>query len=101
MNLAPKSFAVSVAIAATVAPTAAQAELREMTKKVSGTTMQYKVVLPNGYDPAKAYPAILAIGGRRCGMAQSAAAHRRLRHARVLSLDRHDPVGTQDVRLAH
>jgi len=26
-------------------------------------TVQYKVVLPNGYDPAKAYPAILALGG--------------------------------------
>ena len=27
-----------------------------MTKKVAGTTVHYKVVLPNGYDPAKAYP---------------------------------------------
>ena len=25
--------------------------------------VHYKVVLPNGYDPAKAYPAILAFGG--------------------------------------
>jgi poly(3-hydroxybutyrate) depolymerase len=41
----------------------AHAELRDMTKKVSGTTVHYKVVLPNGYDPAKAYPAIVAIGG--------------------------------------
>jgi predicted peptidase len=40
-----------------------QAELLEKTKKVSGTTVLYKVVLPNGYDPAKAYPAILAFGG--------------------------------------
>ena len=30
---------------------------------MAGTTAQYKVVLPNGYDPAKAYPAILAFGG--------------------------------------
>jgi poly(3-hydroxybutyrate) depolymerase len=42
---------------------AAHAEVRELTKKVAGTTVHYKVVLPNGYDPAKAYPAILAIGG--------------------------------------
>jgi len=42
---------------------AAQAEVRDMTKKVAGTTVHYKVVLPNGYDPARAYPAILAIGG--------------------------------------
>ncbi len=41
----------------------AQAELVEKTKKVGSTTVQYKVVLPNAYDPAKAYPAILAFGG--------------------------------------
>jgi len=40
-----------------------RAELLEKTKKVGNTTVQYKVVLPNGYDPAKAYPAILAFGG--------------------------------------
>ena len=40
-----------------------RAELLEKTKKVGNTTVHYKVVLPNGYDPAKAYPAILAFGG--------------------------------------
>jgi predicted peptidase len=40
-----------------------QAELLEKTKKVAGTTVHYKVVLPDGYDPAKTYPAILAFGG--------------------------------------
>src|SRR5437899_11453260 len=40
-----------------------QAELVEKAKKVGGTTVHYKIVLPNGYDPAKAYPAILAMGG--------------------------------------
>jgi predicted esterase len=40
-----------------------RAELLEKTKKVGNTIVQYKVVLPNGYDPAKAYPAILAFGG--------------------------------------
>jgi predicted peptidase len=40
-----------------------QAELLEKTARVAGTTVQYKVVLPNGYDPAKTYPAILAFGG--------------------------------------
>jgi predicted esterase len=39
------------------------AEVLEKTKKVGGTTVRYKVVLPSGYDPAKAYPAILAFGG--------------------------------------
>jgi len=39
------------------------AELLEKTVKVSGTTVQYKVVLPSGYDRSKAYPAVLAFGG--------------------------------------
>jgi predicted esterase len=40
-----------------------RAELLEKTKKVGRMTVQYKVVLPNGYDASKAYPAILAFGG--------------------------------------
>ena len=40
-----------------------QAEVLEKTKKVGDTTVHYKTVLPTGYDPAKAYPAILALGG--------------------------------------
>jgi len=39
------------------------AELIELTKNVAGTTIHYKVVLPNGYDPGKAFPGILALGG--------------------------------------
>jgi poly(3-hydroxybutyrate) depolymerase len=35
----------------------------EKTKAIAGTTVHYKVVLPNGYDPSKAYPAILTFGG--------------------------------------
>ena len=35
----------------------------EKTKKVGATTVHYKVVLPNKYDPATAYPAVLALGG--------------------------------------
>jgi poly(3-hydroxybutyrate) depolymerase len=40
-----------------------QADPIELTKKVAGTTVHYKVVLPNAYDPGKAYPSILAFGG--------------------------------------
>ena len=40
-----------------------QAELLEKTKEVGRTTVRYKVVLPDGYDPAKAYPAVLVFGG--------------------------------------
>ena len=52
------------AVVVTMSPTrSAQAELLEKTTKVGATTVRYKVVLPNGYDPAKTYPAILAFGG--------------------------------------
>ncbi len=54
------SAAFAVAMFATQC---AQAELLEKTKKVGGATVRYKVVLPDGYDPAKTYPAILAFGG--------------------------------------
>src|SRR5260370_40019266 len=40
-----------------------KAEVLEKMNKVSGMTVHYKVVLPSGYDPARAYPAILAMGG--------------------------------------
>jgi predicted peptidase len=53
----------AAALVAMFAATAAQAEVLEKTKKVGGTTVHYKVVLPDGYDPAKAYPAVLAFGG--------------------------------------
>jgi len=39
------------------------AELSEKTTRVGNTTVHYKVVLPNGYDAAKAYPAVLVFGG--------------------------------------
>jgi dipeptidyl aminopeptidase/acylaminoacyl peptidase len=50
-------------IIAMLATQAVHGELLEKSKKVASTTVQYKVVLPNGYDPAKSYPAILAFGG--------------------------------------
>jgi len=40
-----------------------RAELLAKEKQVGDTTVYYEVVLPNGYDPAKTYPAILALGG--------------------------------------
>jgi predicted esterase len=53
--------AMMVFVSVTIQPL--RAELLEQTKSVGGTTVRYKTVLPNGYDPAKAYPAILAMGG--------------------------------------
>jgi hypothetical protein len=40
-----------------------RAEVLEKNKKIGGATVNYKVVLPNGFDTAKTYPAILAFGG--------------------------------------
>jgi predicted esterase len=41
----------------------AGAEVLDKVADISGTKLEYKVVLPNGYDASKAYPAILAFGG--------------------------------------
>jgi len=52
-----------LALTALFAALTASASLVEKTMKVAGVEVQYKVVLPDGYDPAKSYPAILAFGG--------------------------------------
>lgn len=41
----------------------ALAEVRQKVAKIGKTAVEYKVILPNNYDPAKAYPAVLAFGG--------------------------------------
>src|SRR5258706_11317402 len=41
----------------------ARADVLDQTKKAAGVTVHYKVVLPNGYDATKTYPAIIALGG--------------------------------------
>lgn len=56
------ALAATAAVAMSMTPLL-HAEQFEKTRKVGGTTVHYKVVLPNGYDPATAYPAILALGG--------------------------------------
>lgn len=48
---------------ATLGTTTLSAAVLEKTTHIDGTTVQYRVVLPNGYDPNKAYPAVLAFGG--------------------------------------
>jgi len=57
----PPTVAIAASIMIGTQPL--HAELIEMTKKVAGATVHYKVVLPNGYDPGRAYPGILALGG--------------------------------------
>jgi predicted esterase len=58
----PRTVA-SLVLASLAVGAPAHAELLEKTRKVAGFTVQYKVVLPAGYDPAKAYPGIIALGG--------------------------------------
>lgn len=60
VKLLPLFCALAVA---TMAIEPVRAELVEKTAKVGDATVHYKVVLPNGYDAAKTYPAILALGG--------------------------------------
>jgi len=55
------AVAASLLVSFTASPL--KAEVTEKTKKVGNTTVRYKVVVPSGYDAAKAYPAILALGG--------------------------------------
>jgi predicted peptidase len=52
---------IGVFVIGTALPSSA--EVLDKTKKVAGKTVQYKVVLPTGYDATRAYPAILAFGG--------------------------------------
>ena len=60
-----KSLGRAVAMVALAAFTAgpAAAEVAERIARVAGMSVHYKVVLPNGYDTAKDYPAILVMGG--------------------------------------
>ncbi len=43
--------------------TAGRATVIDKTATISGISLHYKVVLPNGYAPEKAYPAVLAFPG--------------------------------------
>src|SRR5215472_11767535 len=56
-------LAAATASAAILLTQPLHAEVREKTAAAGGATVHYKVVLPNGYDPAKAYPAVVALGG--------------------------------------
>lgn len=57
------SFIAALTVHLLIATPLLHAEVLDKSKKVAGKTVQYKVVLPSAYDPAKAYPAILAFGG--------------------------------------
>jgi poly(3-hydroxybutyrate) depolymerase len=41
----------------------AAADVRDLSTRIAGTTVHYRVVLPSGYDAARTYPAVLVFGG--------------------------------------
>ena len=63
MTLGNLKWLVVAMAAATMVATPLRAEVLDGTKVANGMMVQYKVVLPNGYDPAKAYPTVIAMGG--------------------------------------
>ena len=66
MNQLRSRWALAFPAALALATSATQplhAELIEKTTQVGGTTVHYKAVLPDAYEPAKAYPGILVFGG--------------------------------------
>ena len=59
-----KGHAITIGlVAAAVLAFDASAGVLEKSMRVAGVDVQYKVVLPDDYDAAKAYPAILVLGG--------------------------------------
>jgi poly(3-hydroxybutyrate) depolymerase len=55
--------AATMSAAATLLIGPLQAAVIESARQVGDTIVHYKTVLPDGYDPASAYPAIVALGG--------------------------------------
>ena len=58
-----KRFVISLLGLCLIALPQLHAETIEKTGRFGGMNISYKIVLPNGYDPARAYPAVLAFGG--------------------------------------
>src|SRR5882672_5904995 len=58
-----KNTPLAVAATFAIASASLTGEVLDKTKKIGSTTVHYKVILPNQYNPAKAYPGVLAFGG--------------------------------------
>lgn len=63
MNLSNWLLSVAALGAAVSSVAPLRAEVLELEKKIGRTTVDYKVVLPDGYDPGRAYPGVLVFGG--------------------------------------
>lgn len=62
-NSRSRRAACAFAVISLLGAEIAAADLVERIMRVAGTTVHYKVVLPDGYERAKAYPAVLVMGG--------------------------------------
>jgi poly(3-hydroxybutyrate) depolymerase len=62
-RLRARAGVAAFGLAASLLTAAASAEVEERIMRVAGTTVRYKLVLPDGYDAAKTYPAVLVMGG--------------------------------------
>src|ERR1700719_1608178 len=60
-NLAWMASLAALVLVFAAKPTSAS--VLDKTDNISGLSLHYKVVLPNGYDPAKAYPTVIAFPG--------------------------------------
>ena len=58
-----KRFLAAVVVASFTLAGIAHAEIIETTGTFGGTRVDYLVVLPDGFDPANEYPAVLAFAG--------------------------------------
>jgi poly(3-hydroxybutyrate) depolymerase len=58
-----KRLALALALLTMLATQIVAADVTERVMRVAGTPVHYKLVLPDGYDPASEYPAVLVFGG--------------------------------------
>jgi polyhydroxybutyrate depolymerase len=62
-TFAHAALCFAAAAFAALASQSATAEVSQRIMRVAGSTVNYKLVLPSGYDAANTYPAILVFGG--------------------------------------
>lgn len=58
-----KPIPIAIVASTLLAVSSALAEVQIKTVQINTTTVHYKVVLPNGFEPSRVYPAVLAFGG--------------------------------------
>ena len=54
---------IAALVCVSSSPQLAAADVTERVMRVAGTSVHYKLVLPDGYDAANEYPAVLVMGG--------------------------------------